>query len=87
MPPTGDDPYAADGYICCAEGAIPLAVVRAQLATQAEAFARVAGMREPAVYARWLLAQYGMMAEANVSQDGQDAQVMSYAQERRQATV
>jgi hypothetical protein len=57
-----DDAHRAS-FLCCAEGAIPLADVRAQLQAGAQMFAHAAGMREPAVYARWLLAQVGMASE------------------------
>lgn len=63
-------------FFCCAEGAIPLSEIHARLRERAESFARAAGMREPAVYARWLLAQYGM---TETDDTRQDVQVMSYA--------
>lgn len=47
-------------FFCCAEGAIPLVEIHARLRERAEALARAAGMRDPAVYARWLLMQYGL---------------------------
>ena len=58
MPTMSDDPYH-DAFFCCAEGAIPLTEIRAQLYAQGAAFARAAGMLDPAVYAGWVLAQVG----------------------------
>jgi len=74
-----DDPYR-DGFLCCAEGAMPLTEIRALLYAQAAAYARAAGMLDPAVYARWVLAQVGMAdVPRETSRDAQTAQVMADA--------
>lgn len=48
-------------FFCCTDGMVPLTEIADCLRAEAERYARAAGMQEPAVYARWLLAQYGLV--------------------------
>ncbi len=68
-----DETDRAVWFFCCADGAIPLREIHMQLRERAESFARMAGMRDPTVYAQWLLAQYGLVEMSTYLQEATTA--------------